>query len=76
MLVLFYDKIGLTMKTAMGISFLLVAVWWIVMSLPLLKNYRQKHYQSVASGNNLAAAFRRLKGVFSELKTTEKSCFS
>lgn len=25
------------MKTAMGISFLLVAVWWIVMSLPLLK---------------------------------------
>lgn len=57
MLVLFYDKIGLTMKTAMGISFLLVAVWWIVMSLPLLKNYRQKHYQSVASGNNLAASF-------------------
>ena len=75
MLVLFYDKIGLTMKTAMGISFLLVAVWWIVMSLPLLKNYRQKHYQSVASGNNLAASFRRLKGVFSELKNNRKILF-
>ena len=33
MLVLFYDKIGLTMKTAMGISFLLVAVWWIGRSI-------------------------------------------
>ena len=75
MLVLFYDKIGLTMKTAMGISFLLVAVWWIVMSLPLLKNYRQKHYQSVASGNNLAASFHRLKGVFSELKNNRKILF-
>lgn len=75
MLVLFYDKIGLTMKTAMGISLLLVAVWWIVMSLPLLKNYRQKHYQSVASGNNLAASFHRLKGVFSELKNNRKILF-
>ena len=75
MLVLFYDKIGLTMKTAMGISLLLVAVWRIVMSLPLLKNYRQMHYQSVASGNNLAASFHRLKGVFSELKNNRKILF-
>lgn len=45
LLVLFYDKIGLTMKTAMGIAFLLVAVWWVLLSLPLLRAYEQKHYQ-------------------------------
>lgn len=74
-LVLFYDRIGLTMKTAMGISFLLVSLWWIAMSLPLLKNYEQKHYQTAASGHNLTASFKRLGGIFSELKKNKKILF-
>ena len=28
----------------MAVSFTIVAVWWIVMTLPLLKMYRQRHY--------------------------------
>lgn len=55
-LVLFYDKIGLTMKAAMGLAFLLVAIWWIMMSLPLLRHYEQTHYQATGSANNLAAS--------------------
>ena len=44
LLVLGAEVIGLTMEQAMMISFAIVAVWWFVMTLPLLKTYRQKHY--------------------------------
>ncbi len=37
-------SIGITMEAAMAVAFVIVAVWWVVMSLPLLKGYRQKHY--------------------------------
>lgn len=43
-LVLGSDKIGLSMESAMAVSFAIVAVWWIAMTLPLLKTYRQRHY--------------------------------
>ena len=43
-LVLLADKIGITMELAMGLSFLIVAAWWVLTSLPLLRNYRQTHY--------------------------------
>lgn len=74
-LVLFYDKIGLTMRAAMGLAFLLVAIWWIIMSLPLLRHYEQTHYQATGSANNLAASFKRLGGIFSELKKNKKILF-
>lgn len=74
-LVLFYDKIGLTMKAAIGLAFLLVAIWWIMMSLPLLRHYEQTHYQATGSANNLAASFKRLGGIFSELKKNKKILF-
>lgn len=74
-LVLFYDKIGLTMKAAMGLAFLLVAIWWIIMSLLLLRHYEQTHYQATGSANNLAASFKRLGGIFSELKKNKKILF-
>ena len=37
-------SIGITMEAAMAVAFVIVAVWWVAMSLPLLKGYRQKHY--------------------------------
>ena len=42
--VLMYDKIGMTLKTAMMIAFILNAVWWIASTLPLVKSYKQKYY--------------------------------
>ena len=42
-LVLLYDSLGISLGTAMTAAFLLNAVWWLLMSLPLLKNYRQKN---------------------------------
>lgn len=43
-LVLGYDSIGISFTTAMILTFLLIAIWWIALSLPLLRNYRQIHY--------------------------------
>lgn len=42
--VLMYDKIGLTMSTAMAIAFFINAIWWLVVTIPFLKAYEQKHY--------------------------------
>lgn len=74
-LVLFYEKIGISMKTAMGIAFLLVALWWLMLSIPLMKNYQQTHYQTSNTKNNLKASFQRLSGIFSELKRNKKILF-
>ena len=58
-LVLGADAIGISMKTAMMISFVIVAVWWILVTLPLLKNYRQIHYVE-QEGNLFKSSFGRL----------------
>ena len=42
--VLLYESIGMTIGTAMTLAFLLNGAWWLVMSIPLLKNYKQLHY--------------------------------
>ena len=36
--------IGISTEMAMMISFVIVAVWWIAATIPLLKSYKQKHY--------------------------------
>ena len=43
-LVLGADFLGLSMAQAMLLSLLIVAVWWIGCTIPLLHSYRQKHY--------------------------------
>ena len=42
--VLFYEKLGITMVTAMVIALLINAVWWFAATVPLLRSYRQVHY--------------------------------
>ena len=37
------DALGITMDFAMAIAFIIVASWWVVMSLPLIKNYHQRY---------------------------------
>ena len=57
--VLFADGLGLSMPTAMLIAFSITAVWWVGMSLPLVKTYQQKHYVPRQPGA-VGAAFSRL----------------
>ena len=66
-IVLGSDTLGIRMETAMGIAFVLVAVWWLLMSLPLLKNYEQKYYVE-KKPHAIAQSFRRLGETFKNMK--------
>ena len=46
-LVLGAGAIGLSQMTALNISLFITAAWWLVTTLPLLKNYKQIHYVEV-----------------------------
>ena len=72
-LVLGSGAIGLSQGTAMVIAFLLTAVWWVVCTLPLLRNYRQTAY--VEHGKHpIADTIRQLGRTFRDAKK-EKHIF-
>ncbi|MFR5601575.1 MAG: MFS transporter [Lachnospiraceae bacterium] len=66
--VLFYDSIGITMTAAMMIAFFLNAGWWFLVTLPLLKNYKQTHYVE-PEDHAVRESFKRLGSAFRELKS-------
>ena len=41
LLVLFGENIGLSQMQAMTIAFIIVAIWWVLFTIPLLKHYKQ-----------------------------------
>ena len=59
--------IGISMTTAMTIAFLLTAAWWVALTVPLLKKYKQVAYVE-AKGNPVAQAFGQLWKTFQEAK--------
>ena len=44
LLVLQAGKIGMTQGQAMTVAFIIVALWWVLMSMPLLRSYKQVHF--------------------------------
>ncbi|GAA0770238.1 MFS transporter [Clostridium subterminale] len=71
LLVLFADKIGLTTAMATGTAFILTALWWLLITMPLLKNYKQKYY--VEKGNKpVAESFKRLGKVLLNIRKNKK----
>ena len=67
LLILSADKLGLTTSFATGAAFILNALWWFLVSLPLLKHYKQVHYVEVDEAP-VAMAFRRLGRTFKDIK--------
>ncbi|MDO5344309.1 MAG: MFS transporter [Lachnospiraceae bacterium] len=67
LIVLGKDVIGISMTTAMLISFAIVSVWWFAVTVPLLKNYRQIHYME-RQPRAVADSFRRLGHTLRGLK--------
>ena len=65
-LVLAYESIGISMEAAMVIAFFIIALWWLLGAVPLLRSYRQIHYVE-AQHEPVRDSFRRLGKVFSEL---------
>lgn len=70
-LVLGSGALGLSMVTAMGLSFGITALWWLGFTLPLLRRYEQKHFverQPHAIRESFARLGRTLASVRQEKK--------
>ncbi len=70
-IVLGSESFGISMETAMGIAFLITALWWVLLAMPLLKTYRQKHYvekKAHAVRESFARLFRTFQNVRKEKK--------
>ncbi len=72
-LVLGADAFGLTLSSSMMISFLIVAVWWFAVSVPLLKRYQQKYYSTGNGKSAIAGSFQRLASTFRSIKKEKKT---
>lgn len=69
--VLMYESIGITMNTAMMLAFLINAAWWVLMTLPLLKNYRQKNF-AASPEHPIKDSFIRLGHTLRDIKKEKK----
>lgn len=72
-LVLLYDKIGIAMGTAMMLAFFINALWWLLVTIPLLKKYEQIHFAQMPS-HPVRDSFRRLMHTLKDIKG-EKNIF-
>lgn len=65
--VLMYEKIGITLPAAMMAAFFLNAAWWLLVTVPLLKNYEQKNYVPMPA-HPVLGSFRRLASTLKDIK--------
>lgn len=72
-LVLGYEIIGISFGVSMLLAFAVNGIWWFVMSVPLMKSYRQKHFVKEES-HTAAAGFKRIGITLKEMRK-EKSIF-
>ena len=72
--VLFYEKMGIPFNGAMTIAFLINALWWLGMTLPLLKNYKQVNFVEKQE-HPIRDSFKRLEHTLSTLNEDKKVFF-
>lgn len=59
-LVLGAGAIGLSQLTALSLALLITAVWWLVVTLPLLRRYRQVHYAAESREHAVRQSLARI----------------
>ena len=69
--VLMYESFGMTMNTAMMLAFFINAAWWVLMTVPLLRNYRQKNYAETPK-HPVWDSFRRLGHTIRDIRKEKK----
>lgn len=69
--VLMYESFGMTMNTAMMLVFFINAAWWVLMTVPLLRNYRQKNYAETPK-HPVRDSFRRLGHTIRDIRKEKK----
>lgn len=67
-LVLGYEAVGISMSAAMAIAFLINAIWWLGVTIPLLRTYRQIHHAKTGNAHVMKASLGRLAHAFRDLK--------
>lgn len=70
-IVLFYNNMGISFVMAMTLAFLINALWWLIVTIPLLKNYQQKHFVDKPE-HPVKESFIRLKNTFKDIKKHKK----
>ena len=65
---------GLTTQAATQLSFLITAVWWIALTVPLLRRYKQTYYLEDRKGK-VADAFRRIGQTFKKICKNKRLLF-
>lgn len=73
-LLIFMKPFGLDDITATKISFLITIIWWLILSLPLIKNVKQTHYLRPKK-HVVSHTFRRLGITFLKLRRDKKLLF-
>lgn len=71
LLVLTADQTGLGMMNAVMIAFVITALWWLLVTVPLLKNYKQIHYVERPK-HPIRASFQRIGAVLKDLRGQKK----
>ncbi len=63
------DLFGLTTISAMQVSFAMVGVWWLIFSIPLLKNIHDEKKQPIKRDKSyMAIGFTRIGSTFKEIR--------
>lgn len=65
------EMLGLNIKTTMIIVCLINAIWWLLFTMPLLKNYNQKYYIE-NKNTNASVVFKRLFSTIKEILKYKK----
>ena len=68
-LILGCDSFGMTMGSAMTVSLVFIALWWVAATIPLLKRYRQVHYLD----GPREGAFRTLAATIRNARSEKKA---
>lgn len=60
------EWIGISFQTAMLLAFIITAVWWLILSVPLIVHYKQIH-AITETKNSITSSFSQLGNTFSDM---------
>lgn len=73
-LIFMAESLGLTTKNATLISFLIIILWWMVLSIPLLRHVKQNHYILPEKGI-VSSSFKRVFNTMKDIRKDKKMFF-
>ncbi|CAM4287306.1 MFS transporter [Erysipelothrix aquatica] len=74
LLIFFGEKIGISTQLATQLSFVIIIVWWLVLSIPLIKNVEQIHYLE-KQDNIVTSSVSRVRKTLVDIKQSPRILF-